>query len=78
VSGGAAINETLLQFGIDDMPFGGIGPSGMGAYHGFEGFETFSNKKGVLYQARLNGTGLLAPPYGTLLDRVLNVLIGGR
>ena len=78
VSGGAAINETLLQFGIDDMPFGGIGPSGMGAYHGFEGFETFSNKKGVLYQARLNGTGLLAPPYGKLLDRMLNVLIGGR
>ena len=78
VSGGAAINETLLQFGIDDMPFGGIGSSGMGAYHGFEGFETFSNKKGVLYQSRLNATGLLAPPYGRLLEKMLEVLIGRR
>jgi coniferyl-aldehyde dehydrogenase len=78
VSGGAAVNETLLQFGIDDMPFGGVGASGMGAYHGFEGFATFSNPKGVLYQARLNGTGLLAPPYGKLLDRLLGLLIGGR
>jgi coniferyl-aldehyde dehydrogenase len=78
VSGGAAVNEILLQFGIDDMPFGGVGPSGMGSYHGFEGFETFSNKKGVLYQRRLNGTELLAPPYGKLLDRMLDFLIGGR
>src|SRR5690606_29085212 len=41
VSGGVAINETLLHFGIDDLPFGGVGASGMGAYHGKEGFETF-------------------------------------
>jgi coniferyl-aldehyde dehydrogenase len=78
VSGGAAVNETLLQFGIDDMPFGGVGASGMGAYHGFEGFKAFSNEKGVLYQRRLNGTRILAPPYGKLLERLLGFLIGGR
>jgi coniferyl-aldehyde dehydrogenase len=78
VSGGAAVNETVLQFGIDDMPFGGVGPSGMGSYHGFEGFETFSHKKSVLYQAKLNATAILSPPYGKLIDKMLDVLIGGR
>jgi len=76
VSGGAAVNETLLHFGIDDMPFGGVGASGMGAYHGREGFDTFSHKKSVLYQARWNAAGLLAPPYGKTIDRMLKVLIG--
>jgi coniferyl-aldehyde dehydrogenase len=75
VSGGASVNETLLHFGIDDMPFGGIGPSGMGAYHGREGFETFSHKKSVLYQARWNASALLAPPYGERIDRMLKMLI---
>ncbi len=78
VSGGAAINETLLHFGIDDMPFGGVGPSGMGAYHGRHSFETFSHKKSVLYQAKLNATALLSPPYGALIDRMLGLLIGPR
>ncbi len=76
VSGGAAINETLLHFGIDDMPFGGVGSSGMGAYHGREGFETFSHRKSVLYQAKWNLTGLLAPPYGERIERMLRLLIG--
>jgi coniferyl-aldehyde dehydrogenase len=75
VSGGASINETLLHFGIDDMPFGGVGASGMGAYHGREGFETFSHKKSVLTQARWNAAGLLAPPYGATIDRMLAFLI---
>jgi acyl-CoA reductase-like NAD-dependent aldehyde dehydrogenase len=76
LSGGAAINETLLHFGIDDMPFGGVGPSGLGAYHGREGFETFSHKRSVLYQARWNATGLLTPPYGERMDKLLRWLIG--
>jgi coniferyl-aldehyde dehydrogenase len=75
ISGGASVNETLLHFGIDDMPFGGVGPSGMGAYHGREGFETFSHKRSVLYQARFNASGLLAPPYGEVIDRMLKMLI---
>jgi acyl-CoA reductase-like NAD-dependent aldehyde dehydrogenase len=76
VSGGASINETMLHFGIDDMPFGGVGPSGMGAYHGREGFDTLSHKKSVLYQAKYNLTGMLAPPYGQRIDRMLRMLIG--
>jgi coniferyl-aldehyde dehydrogenase len=76
VSGGASINETMLHVGIDDMPFGGVGPSGMGALHGREGFETFSHKKSVLYQKRWNLTGMFAPPYGERIDRVLRMLIG--
>jgi len=75
-SGGACVNETLLHVGQDAMPFGGVGPSGMGSYHGPEGFFTFSHKKAVFFQSRLNSTGLLAPPYGSALDRMLNMLIG--
>jgi coniferyl-aldehyde dehydrogenase len=75
VSGGASINETMLHFGIDDMPFGGVGPSGMGAYHGKEGFETFSHKKSVLYQARWNAGALLAPPYGERARKLLSLLL---
>jgi coniferyl-aldehyde dehydrogenase len=76
VSGGAAINETLLHFGVDDAPFGGVGPSGMGSYHGREGFETFSHKKTVLYQQKINLSGLLAPPFDEKIDTLLRVLIG--
>ncbi len=75
-SGGACINETLLHVGQEDLPFGGVGPSGLGAYHGREGFQTFSHAKAVFYQARLNSTGLLSPPYGARLEKLLNLLIG--
>lgn len=76
VSGGACVNETVLHVVQDDLPFGGVGPSGMGAYHGEEGFETFSHMKAVFYQSRLNAAGLLAPPYGERVDKVLKMLIG--
>lgn len=75
VSGGACVNETVFHFGVDDMPFGGIGPSGIGAYHGKEGFDTFSHKKGVFYQAKLNAANMLAPPYGERIDKMLKMLI---
>ena len=74
VSGGACINDTLLHCAVEDIPFGGIGPSGLGAYHGKEGFETFSHKKGVFRQARINGTALLNPPFNSTTDRVLDFL----
>jgi len=76
VSGGVTINETMLHAVQDDLPFGGVGWSGMGQYHGHEGFETFSKKKPIFRQARLNTRGLLLPPYGKMLDRLLAVLIG--
>jgi coniferyl-aldehyde dehydrogenase len=75
-SGGVAVNETLMHFAQDDLPFGGVGPSGMGHYHAREGFDTFTKKKGVFYQARVNGTGLLRPPYGKTVDLALRFLVG--
>jgi coniferyl-aldehyde dehydrogenase len=75
VSGGMTVNDTIFHIAQDSLPFGGVGPSGMGQYHGKEGFETFSKKKAVFYQARLNGVGLLKPPYGKLFDKVLDTMI---
>jgi coniferyl-aldehyde dehydrogenase len=75
-SGGVTINETMLQFAQDDLPFGGVGPSGMGHYHSREGFETFSKKKPVFRQSRIHTTGFLRPPYGKLADRLLGLLLG--
>lgn len=62
-AGGMCLNDTLLHVAQDDMPFGGIGPSGMGHYHGKEGFLTLSKAKGVFAKGRLNGAKLMYPPY---------------
>ncbi|MCC6624202.1 MAG: coniferyl aldehyde dehydrogenase [Deltaproteobacteria bacterium] len=75
-SGGVTVNDTMLHIAQDDMPFGGVGPSGMGSCHGVEGFLTFSHKKAVFHQARFNTAGLLSPPFGKALDRLLNLLVG--
>jgi coniferyl-aldehyde dehydrogenase len=74
VAGGVAINDTVLQFAQSKLPFGGIGPSGMGHYHGQEGFRTFSKQKPVFYQARFNAMGLLRPPYRGVADFLLKFL----
>ncbi|MEN0088011.1 MAG: coniferyl aldehyde dehydrogenase [Pseudomonadota bacterium] len=63
ISGTAAINDTTLQVAIDTIPFGGVGASGMGAYHGRAGFDTFSHQKGVFVQGKHSATQLLMPPY---------------
>jgi coniferyl-aldehyde dehydrogenase len=76
ISGGVTVNETMLHVTQDDLPFGGIGPSGMGAYHAKEGFDSFTKKKPVFRQARINTTGLLRPPYGKTVDRLLKFLLG--
>ncbi|MGZ8492460.1 MAG: aldehyde dehydrogenase family protein, partial [Gemmatirosa sp.] len=76
-SGGAAVNDVLLQLAQDNLPFGGVGPSGMGHYHGFDGFQTFSKKKGVFLQSRFAAGGMLRPPYTArtraLLQRLLRM-----
>ena len=59
----------------DDLPFGGIGPSGMGAYHGIEGFRTMSHAKSVFKQARVNLVDLFRPPFGKVFDVLLNVTL---
>lgn len=63
VSGGAGINEALIHVTQESMPFGGVGPSGMGSYHGYAGFRTFSHEKAVMHQSRMNGMNMLNPPY---------------
>ncbi len=69
-SGGVTINDTLLHFGLDDLPFGGVGASGIGAYHGPEGFKAMSHPKAIFSQAPLNGTDLVRPPFGKAFDYV--------
>lgn len=74
-SGNVTINNTLLHYAQDDLPFGGVGPSGMGAYHGIEGFQAMSHARGVLIQHRFNAGTLLRPPFGKLADRVLKFMM---
>ncbi|MEM7268355.1 MAG: coniferyl aldehyde dehydrogenase [Pseudomonadota bacterium] len=62
LAGGVAINETLFHFACDTLPFGGVGASGMGSYHGDQGFETFSHMKSVFIQPKLNASFLFNPP----------------
>ncbi len=74
-SGNVTVNDTLLHYAQDDLPFGGVGPSGLGAYHGKEGFLSLSHAKGVFTQARWNFAGLIRAPFGRLTDSILNVLL---
>ena len=75
MSGGVSVNDALFHVGQHDLPFGGVGDSGMGHYHGHEGFETFSKMRPVFYQARFSALKFLWPPYGKLAERVLAFLI---
>ncbi len=75
VSGGVTINDTLLHIAQEDLPFGGVGPSGMGCYHGFEGFKTFSAQKAVFRQSRFASVGLFKAPYGSLFERLMKFLL---
>lgn len=70
-SGGVCINETVFHVAADDAPFGGIGPSGMGHYHGKEGFLTLSHAKTVLSRGKLNTGKFVHPPYGTGIQSML-------
>jgi coniferyl-aldehyde dehydrogenase len=74
-AGGVTVNDTLFHIAQHGLPFGGVGPSGMGGYHGEAGFRTFSHMKPVFRQARFNGVGLLDPPYGARFRRMLELLL---
>ncbi|UZE28816.1 coniferyl aldehyde dehydrogenase [Pseudomonas asplenii] len=73
-SGGVCLNDTLLHVPQEDLPFGGVGPSGMGHYHGHEGFLTFSKAKGVLTKQRFNAARLIYPPYGKSIQKLIQKL----
>jgi coniferyl-aldehyde dehydrogenase len=70
-SGGVCINDTLTHFAQEDLHFGGVGESGMGAYHGEQGFLTFSHAKSVLSKNLFNSTRLFHPPYGTPVHKMI-------
>jgi coniferyl-aldehyde dehydrogenase len=73
-SGGMAINDSLFQVAADDVPFGGIGASGMGHYHGHEGFLTFSKAKTVLSRGRFSTGTMVHPPYRRWHQRLMMAL----
>lgn len=75
LSGGVAVNETVLQAGVEALPFGGVGASGFGAYHGRAGFDAFTHRRAVLIGSRWSGTRFARPPYGPTVDRVLRLLL---
>jgi acyl-CoA reductase-like NAD-dependent aldehyde dehydrogenase len=74
VSGGVTVNETILHIAQEDLPFGGVGASGMGEYHGRAGFETFSKRKAVFFQSRFSGLKLFRPPYGPRFEALARFL----
>ena len=69
-SGGVCINNTIVHLAQGDLPFGGVGDSGMGHYHGFEGFQTFSKAKSIHKVGKLASGKFIYPPYGTWFHRI--------
>ena len=65
------MNDSVLHVAQEDLPFGGVGASGMGHYHGHEGFLTFSKAKGVFIKQRLNSARLIYPPYGGVVQKLI-------
>ena len=74
IAGGVTVNDCMWHFLQEDMPFGGVGASGMGAYHGKVGFDTFSKAKPIFFQSRWTGIRQVYPPYGVRFERLLRVL----
>lgn len=74
-SGGVCINDTTLQVSQHDLPFGGVGESGMGHYHGAEGFMAMSKLRPIFKQARKSTLSNLYPPYGARFNKIINLLI---
>lgn len=75
MSGGVTVNDALFHVAQHDLPFGGVGPSGMGHYHGYDGFMACSKMRPIFYQANNTAMKLLAPPYGKFANRVMDTLL---
>jgi coniferyl-aldehyde dehydrogenase len=71
-SGGVSVNDVVMHVAMEDLPFGGIGPSGMGSYHGIDGFRTFSHAKAVFSQTKMDVTAMMRPPYGEKIQKMLD------
>ncbi|BCW05696.1 coniferyl aldehyde dehydrogenase [Arthrobacter sp. NtRootA1] len=74
-SGNVTVNGTLMHVAQDDLPFGGVGDSGMGRYHGIEGFRALSHPKGIFVQGRWSALNLLRAPFGRRADALLNFFL---
>ena len=74
VSGGVSVNDTLMHIVHENLPFGGVGESGWGAYHGHTGFLRLTHEKGVLVQSRMGVGSLFYPPYGVRFEQVTGML----
>ena len=75
LSGGVTVNDSVLHVSVHSLPFGGVGNSGMGHYHGYEGFTTFSKMRPILYQGPIRSINFLAAPYGPTARKILNMMI---
>jgi aldehyde dehydrogenase (NAD+) len=73
-SGATSVNQVLLHFANPNLPFGGVGESGQGSYHGHSGFRTFSHERAVMRQGRGAAIGMLYPPYGRVVQRIVKLL----
>lgn len=73
-SGGVTVNDVVMHVSMEDLPFGGVGPSGMGSYHGRDGFKTFSHAKAIFSQTKMDVAAMMRPPYGEKFEK----FIGGR
>ena len=74
-SGNAAVNETVMQIASQDLPYGGVGTSGMGRYHGRNSFKTFSNLRSVLVKSNLLDIWLRYPPYSKIKTKIVSFLM---
>ncbi|HMI93179.1 MAG TPA: aldehyde dehydrogenase family protein, partial [Polyangiales bacterium] len=75
ISGGACVNSVAAHAAVPSLPFGGVGNSGMGCHHGYEGFQTFSHARAVFKRGSVNTWELLRPPYGELLASVAAMVV---
>ena len=75
-SGGVTVNDVLMHVAQEDLPFGGVGPSGMGSYHAREGFRTFSHARSVFTQTKIDALGkMLRPPFGERFRKLVGGMI---
>ncbi len=77
ISGGVTVNDVIFHVSMEDLPFGGVGPSGMGSYHGVEGFREFSHARSVYTQPKIDVAKLggFKPPYGPATDKAVKMMM---
>jgi len=77
ISGGVTLNDVIMHVAQEDLPFGGVGPSGMGSYHGFDGFKTFSHARAIFKQTKKDVAGMIGfrPPFGEKTEKTIKGMI---